>query len=448
MHIFKKQIRWKLLLLLSLLLFGISFILTVQHILSYKTILQETFYEQKNLLKDNMVLRAKTHTDSLVLQLENELATYNFSKFSELVLNDATKGNNIKYINVIDKNGNMIVQSQDAPLPQGRFSPQDIKSSTIHVSERIYNNHPILVVQKSLYLGSEPWGILTLYFTQAELEKKVLNYSKQMEEKIHRSLFQSLLTMVIFFILFLPFAYSMALHISKPIINLTKRAEELSKGNFTPSSNEAKNREDELGMLERTFNKMSENLQSSYQKLADYNTQLEQMVSLRTMELEKLSVTDKLTQLYNRLKLEEVFSEQIEIARRYNTPFSVLLCDVDFFKRVNDTFGHLIGDKVLMEIATILAATIRETDIIGRWGGEEFLVICRETDKDQALLLAERLRKAVESYTFSSNQQQTLTIGISSCSPKDSDVSMLSRADSALYLGKSSGRNCVVYNPK
>jgi diguanylate cyclase (GGDEF)-like protein len=452
MNIFKEQIRWKMLFLLSLLLLGLSFILSVQHVISYKAMLQETFSEQKSLLKDNMKLRAKNHTESLVIQLENELAAYNFSKFSELVMNDASKNENISYIDVMDINGRIIIRSQDSLPLNSTSSLQD--NTTISISEGVFNNHPILVVKKPLYLGTEPWGVVTIYFTQAELEKKVSNYSMQMNKKINLSLYKSAVSMGIFFLLFLPIAYSMALHISNPIVNLTKRAEELSKGNFTPKSILAEKRQDELGTLERTFNTMSENLQNSYKKLADYNTQLEEMVLSRTLELEeknieleKLSITDRLTQLHNRVKLEEVFTEQIQIASRYNTPFSLLLCDVDFFKSVNDNFGHLIGDQVLIEIADILNSTIRDTDIVGRWGGEEFLVICRETDKENALLLAQRLREAVESHTYITNQPQTISIGISSFTSKDSEVTMLGRADSALYAAKNSGRNCIVFTP-
>ncbi|HEX5330201.1 diguanylate cyclase [Sulfuricurvum sp.] len=451
---FKEQIRWKLLLLFSLLLLGISFILTGQHIISYKNILQETFDEQKSLLKDNMILRAKNHTESLAIQLENELAAYNFSKFSELVINDAGKSEAIIYIGVVDRTGNIIIQSQKSTLPKSDFSLNDLNSSDIIASEQLYKNHPVLVIKKSLYMGSEPWGVLTLYFSQTELEKKVLNYSRQMEDNVHQSLYQSLISMVIFLVLFLPIAYSMAIHISNPIIDLTKRAEELSNGNFMPKSVEIENRKDELGILERTFDKMSENLQNSYNRLALYNTQLEQMVQTRTLELEeknieleKLSITDKLTQLYNRVKLEEVFNDQIQAARRYNAPFSILLCDVDLFKNVNDTFGHLIGDKILVEIASILNSTLRETDIIGRWGGEEFLIICRETDQNQAVLLAERLRSAIEHQTFSTDQPQTISIGISCFCSNDTDVSMIKRSDSALYEAKTSGRNRVVFSP-
>ncbi|MDD2781442.1 diguanylate cyclase, partial [Sulfuricurvum sp.] len=288
---------------------------------------------------------------------------------------------------------------------------------------------------------------LILYFSQSDVDKSIENYSQQMKENIHHSLDTSLISMLIFFILFLPVAYIVSQHISKPIMDLTHRALELSRGNFSAQSSAAKNRQDELGMLERAFDTMSENLEYSYTRLAEYNTQLEQMVQDRTQELEKLSITDHLTLLYNRVKLEEVFSEQIQLAKRYNTPFSVLLCDIDFFKSVNDTFGHLIGDKVLVEIADILASTIRDTDIIGRWGGEEFLIIAPETAQEHAVLLAERVCSAVEQGSYTSNQPQTLSIGVSCFSLQDSDVTMMARADNALYEAKNSGRNRIVFYP-
>jgi diguanylate cyclase (GGDEF)-like protein len=454
MNVFKEQMRWKLLLLLSLLLLGVSFILTAQHVFTYKKMLQKTFDEQKSLLKENMLLQAKSHTESLVIQLENELATYNFSKFADSVTDDVAQNEHISHAYVLDISGKLILNSQDPSVFNKHLPAPDINSSDIDVSEIVYNGQPMLVLQKKLYLGSTPWGVLILFFTQTKLEQKVLHYSRQMQKKINLSVFESLLSMLLFLVLFLPLAYSMALHISRPIIDLTKRAEELSKGNFTPQCIDTENRKDELGMLERSFNKMSENLQNSYHKLEEYNLQLEQMVQSRTAELEdkniklkKLSVTDSLTQLYNRVKLDEVFTEQLHASIRYNTAFSILLCDVDLFKKVNDTLGHVIGDKILIETANILNETIRETDIIGRWGGEEFLVICRETDKENALQLAQRLRIAIESHRFINSQRQTISIGVSSFMPKDSDLSMLARADRALYSAKSSGRNCVHFNP-
>ncbi len=453
MNIFKEQIRWKLLLLLSLLLLGLSVILTTQHVLSYKAMLVEGFDEQKRLLKDNMLLRAKNQTDSLAAQLENELAAYNFSKFTELIGSDASRNHNISRISVLDKNGAPLIYSLPA-MPGTRLETHDLNTTGISVAEILYRGDSVLVLKKNLFLGTQPWGILVIYFSQSEVEEKVAAYADLLDAKITRSLYTSLASMGLFFLLFFPVVYSMALHISNPIVSLTRRAEALSEGHFENRGAAPINRQDELGTLERTFTKMSENLHASYQKLADYNAHLERMVQARTheleeknVELEKLSITDRLTHLCNRVRLEEVFSEQLHVAQRYGTPFALLLCDIDFFKRINDSFGHIVGDKVLVEIAQILEATIRETDLIGRWGGEEFLVICRETDREGAMLLAERLREAVEKHAFATGERQTLSIGVSCYAPQDTEVSMLGRADRALYLAKNDGRNRVVYIP-
>lgn len=454
MALFRLSIRWKLLLLLSLLLFGVSASLTLLHIVTHKTVLEKTFHNEKALLKDNMLLRATSYTESLSTQLENELASYNFSKFADLVQNSPSTQNNLRHVCTLDKYGNVVSHSPDFVPFKTPSHTEAITSSSIQVSETPYNGHPMLVTQKTLYLGSEPWGTLILYFSQAEMEKSVERYSRQLEEDIRHALLNSIVFMTLFFLLFLPIAYLLSQQISNPIVNLTRRAQELAEGNFGARSTEKEFRQDELGVLERAFDEMSRNLENSYKKLAEYNTHLEGMVQTRTLELEeknieleRLSVTDRLTQLYNRVKLEEIFAEQIQIAKRYGTPFSILLCDVDWFKKVNDTFGHLVGDQILVEIANILRITIRETDIPGRWGGEEFLIICRETDRENALLLAERLRKAVETAFLSTGHPQTISIGISSFSPDDSDISMIQRADSALYDAKNSGRNRVVFAP-
>jgi diguanylate cyclase (GGDEF)-like protein len=444
MRLFKKHLRWKLLLLLALLLFGVSFTLTIQHIITYKAFLYKTFEDQKTLLKDNKLLRSQSYTESLASQLENELASYNFSKFTDLVQNSISEHHQLKCICVLDNSGRVVVRApSDFNVSTAPLAKLHAPSATTQTIETLH----MLTLTKTLYMGTEAWGTLTLNFSQSDVDQKVARYAQQMEKDIHHALFISFLAMAILFLLFLPIAYIVSRHISQPIMELTARALELSKGNFSVRSSEEKNRQDELGVLERTFDQMSQNLAHSYTQLAEYNTQLEDMVQARTQELEKLSITDHLTLLYNRVKLEEVFDEQIQRAKRYNTPFAVLLCDIDYFKNVNDTFGHLIGDKILVEIAEILRSTIRNTDIAGRWGGEEFLIIAPETDEHHALLLAERLRAAIEEGTYTTHQSQTISIGVSCFSPKDSDVSLIGRADKALYAAKNNGRNRVEFHP-
>lgn len=160
-------------------------------------------------------------------------------------------------------------------------------------------------------------------------------------------------------------------------------------------------------------------------------------------EVTKLSVTDRLTQLANRSRLEQVLDEWTDLARRYATPFSVILLDVDHFKRVNDTHGHLVGDKVLMRIAEVLAANTRGVDVVGRWGGEEFLVIAPNLGLREAAQLAEKLRAAVAGAEIAMAGPQTSSFGVAEHQPGDDPHSLIGRADAALYRAKGAGRNRV-----
>lgn len=160
-------------------------------------------------------------------------------------------------------------------------------------------------------------------------------------------------------------------------------------------------------------------------------------------ELERLSVTDRLTGLFNRVKLDETFNTEINAANRYKKAFSIIMVDIDHFKEVNDSYGHQVGDKVLVEVAHILQANTRSTDVVGRWGGEEFMVVCRQTDKDGVLKLAENLRKTFQDHLFPVVQQKTVSLGITTYKEGDRSDDLVARADEALYEAKRNGRNRV-----
>jgi len=159
---------------------------------------------------------------------------------------------------------------------------------------------------------------------------------------------------------------------------------------------------------------------------------------------EELSITDRLTGLYNRLKLDEVFCYELTQAKRYDRALSIILLDIDHFKSVNDTHGHQVGDKVLIETASLLKNNIRESDTVGRWGGEEFLVILPSCDLETAKGVAEKLRSAIEAFDFDTVGRKTSSFGVSTYKDGDSEESMVERADNALYEAKKSGRNRVV----
>jgi len=160
-------------------------------------------------------------------------------------------------------------------------------------------------------------------------------------------------------------------------------------------------------------------------------------------EITKLSITDRLTQLVNRIRLDRVLDEQIEIANRYQTPFAIILLDVDHFKQVNDTHGHLVGDDVLVRLAQILMTNTRSVDVVGRWGGEEFLIIAPNTSIDEAAIFAEKLRLALAGTEFPVVGYKTGSFGVTGFVPGDNLGTLVARADAALYIAKKAGRNQV-----
>lgn len=162
-------------------------------------------------------------------------------------------------------------------------------------------------------------------------------------------------------------------------------------------------------------------------------------------EIERLSRTDPLTQIANRLHLDNCRNDYFHLAKRHGDVFSILLLDLDYFKSINDSFGHRVGDSVLVEVAGLLRGTLRQTDILGRWGGEEFLVICPQTTKDEAMIVAEKIRVNLQKFNFPGYKiRLTCSIGVAQHEPSDKPEQILERADSALYRAKEEGRNRVV----
>jgi diguanylate cyclase (GGDEF)-like protein/PAS domain S-box-containing protein len=159
--------------------------------------------------------------------------------------------------------------------------------------------------------------------------------------------------------------------------------------------------------------------------------------------IEKLSRTDQLTKLYNRHGLDEIYQQAAKVAGRYKNALSVIVFDIDNFKPVNDNYGHAEGDRVLKRIAKIVAENIRIADSAGRWGGEEFIVICPETDLQGAWQLAEKLRLKIAAYPFENLPAQSCSFGIAQRQDNESYESLMSRADGYLYKAKAKGKNCT-----
>jgi diguanylate cyclase (GGDEF)-like protein len=164
-------------------------------------------------------------------------------------------------------------------------------------------------------------------------------------------------------------------------------------------------------------------------------------------EVQQLAITDALTGLYNRRQLDELGLREFSRARRFERPLAALMIDIDHFKAVNDSFGHAAGDQVLSSIAQRLQAIVREVDILGRYGGEEFVALLPETDREAACAVAGRMRTEVEKMRpviGDTKIRVTVSIGIAMLTPAVADLKgLVANADAALYLAKRGGRNRI-----
>jgi diguanylate cyclase (GGDEF)-like protein len=183
-----------------------------------------------------------------------------------------------------------------------------------------------------------------------------------------------------------------------------------------------------------------------YIKVLMLNSFMNNKLSASNQVLNQYANVDELTGLHNRRFILENFYQKVSSAKRYNQPLSILLIDIDYFKKVNDKFGHLVGDEVLMAVALDLDNGLRETDLIGRYGGEEFLALLPMADLAEAQAIAERLRLLVadnvafqEKYGFG----VTVSIGLVELTATETGLELIARVDKALYKAKNNGRNRV-----
>jgi diguanylate cyclase (GGDEF)-like protein len=233
----------------------------------------------------------------------------------------------------------------------------------------------------------------------------------------------------------LPFAFlsilitvRLADSFTRPLQNLALAVSEVSKGNYNIQL--PLNRRDELGDVAHAFNSMAQNLKENFAKVSD------------------MANRDGLTGLYNARFFQEALSREMERTKRTGRPLSVILFDGDRFKRVNDKYGHPVGDQVLQHVSRIARSVLRGYDVLARYGGEEFIALLSETNQSQALLLAERLRKMVEQRPLVQEDgdpiKVSISVGVSQARAPYDKKELISQADQALYKAKETGRNKVV----
>jgi diguanylate cyclase (GGDEF)-like protein len=215
---------------------------------------------------------------------------------------------------------------------------------------------------------------------------------------------------------------------NKPLQELARAAAEVSRGNYGVQL--PLNRRDELGEVAQAFNKMAVNLKENFAKVSD------------------MANRDGLTGLYNARFFQEALSRELERVKRTSRPFSLLIFDGDRFKRVNDTYGHPVGDQILQHLSRVARSVLRGYDVLARYGGEEFIAMLPDANASQALLLGERLRKMVEQRPFLTEEGETIratvSVGVAQAKAPYEKKDLISHADQALYRAKEAGRNRVV----
>ena len=194
--------------------------------------------------------------------------------------------------------------------------------------------------------------------------------------------------------------------------------------------------------LEIQLADVTRQLEHANAKLIDQQREFETLA----LSLERQAAHDALTGLFNRQKFDNVCAAEIARGRRYATPLALIMFDIDRFKRINDNFGHLVGDQVLIETARVVGARMRELDALARWGGEEFMILAPHTDLEHALRLADQVRAVIAENVFSTVGTVTCSFGVTALSEHDTVDRLTYRADAALYIAKRNGRNRVEAN--
>lgn len=243
-------------------------------------------------------------------------------------------------------------------------------------------------------------------------------------------------------------AYAITASIVRPIEALSEGARRLASGRFDLEIPET-GRHDELGLLTHTFNEMVRRLQRSQLDLESANRRLQdqnQSLQASNEVLEQLSITDGLTKLHNHRFFQDHLTREIKRANRTGEPLSMVLLDIDDFKRLNDRLGHAAGDDVLQRIADVLSASVRDSDLLARFGGEEFAVVTSGTELAGAAVLAEKLRAAVAEKPFpleDSIRPLTVTVSAGVAQYKGDRKKLFQAAGQALDRAKAEGKNQV-----
>lgn len=363
----------------------------------------------------------------------------------------------IAYI-IENSSGNLVVNTEDEPnfTVDSKGNMQRIHIDQINNNLIIHAFEKYMATSENKFIDSTEGKIS--YIKISEFKKDGLDwlivtaiaedpYVVQIKKSIFISIFLSIVTIVIGIFIW---KKKIDRYLS-PIYALIEVTERFSAGDFSQRANILKH--DEIGKLGRAFNKMAEEITKFIydleHKVQERTSELEErnrQLAFTKEQLEISSQTDFLTGLHNRKFIVEKIEQEIKRSKQTKDEFTLIMMDIDYFKKINDQFGHDCGDVVLKEVSQIIKDMIRTTDCIARWGGEEFLLLLPMTSIDGALLIAERIRQKIEKHSFDCRSvgiKATMTLGIAAYQDGLSLDEVVKHADIAVYDGKNNGRNQV-----
>jgi len=352
----------------------------------------------------------------------------------QLLLSEITKTQDIGYAKVLSNKGNIMAESGSMPASG--------KNWTLFSQDVVFDHKPV----GRVIIGLDNQGIINRLQSQKT----------------------SIISREAIIIILIALGEFMALSyiIVRPVGIISRSLDKSIDDTGKITRQIPLNSNDEFGKLASQFNEMREQLNDANarlqskidvadSKLTENNRKLvEQATQLQRMnvELQRIAITDSLTGLYNRRYFEDVVGTDLALSLRHGDKNSILVIDVDHFKKINDTHGHKTGDNVLAELARVLGNGIRKSDLVCRMGGEEFIILCRRSEKDESIQIAEKIRKSIEAHSFAgvAPERITVTVSIGVVSFPDGTEGAtvedyIHCADLALYRSKSAGRNRVTH---
>lgn len=324
-----------------------------------------------------------------------------------------------KFSSILNQNH---LQQSKVDLNNYYIHANKLANNLLHQQDILLTDSPnLLEVEHFLHLTSNHFEQM-----KSDVQKRFITAIDKTSNLMNQLLFWGGIITISSMLILITVTFALSLSTRKSFITIVERTKLFALGDTDFSKRLTRSNRDELGVLIHWFNKLSDKLEADY------------------LKLKTLSITDKLTQLNNRTRTDQFLPLTINYAIEKNESLVLVIIDIDHFKQVNDTFGHLVGDDILKMFAKILKDSAKSGDYISRWGGEEFVLVWQNIDVNTAIQKANDIKNIIDEADFPTVGNITASMGLTLLTSQDTIESLISRADKNLYKAKENGRNCVI----